>query len=57
MSFDEFRSLLSKYRYEFRKIHGRDMETIHDLDKHLDMKLLKKSRLSTGAKSLRGMKF
>lgn len=54
MTFDEFGDKLNKILTDFRRTHGRDMETISELRQYLDRRLVKKSK-SKALRSLRGI--
>ena len=53
MTYDEFNERLVKLMAEYKLMHNRDMETIEDLKRLLDMKLARRSK--GGLKSLRGL--
>jgi hypothetical protein len=54
MSYDEFYTKLQTIKVGYKKLHGRDLISLEDLEKYLDSQLT--VRKSKGAKSLRGLK-
>ena len=54
MSYDEFSDKLRVMKAEFRRKYGRDMTTIKELEKILEVRLATKPK-ARGLKSLRGI--
>lgn len=53
MGYDEFADKLTKIRAEFRRLKGRELETVEELERYLSERLIK--RRSRGLKSLKGL--
>ena len=52
LKFDEFQGALEAYKEDFRRVYGREMETVKDLEDYLNQK---KTR-SVGRRNLTSLK-
>jgi hypothetical protein len=56
MNFDEFAEKLRKIKTDFRRAHGKPLETLEELEKFLDRRLaVTTPRAAKAARSLKGM--
>ena len=53
MTYDDFAEKLRKLKAEFRKLEGREISTISELEKFLDRRLARPKK--SGARSLKGL--
>jgi hypothetical protein len=55
MTYDDFSDKLRKAKLDFRRLYGRDMETVEELEKFLDRMLARRTKVSKAARSLKGI--